>query len=82
MKILIKNFHKVVNGLKVVEVVITDIDADAEVETSIASVDNLEVSKLYKVCVLCISHSHNWKNIKKLKKVLGKLQKYQMHSPA
>ena len=82
MKILIKNFHKVVNGLKVVEVVIIDIDADAEVETSIASVDNLEVSKLYKVSVLGISHSHNWKNIKELKKVMRKLQQYQMHKPA
>jgi hypothetical protein len=59
VKILIKDLNKVVDGLQVVEIVVINIHTDAEVETSIAPVDNLEVSKLHKVRVFRITYSHN-----------------------
>ena len=59
VKIFVENFNKVVDGLQVVEIVIVDINADAEVEAGIATVDNLEVSKLDKVRMLGIPHRHN-----------------------
>jgi len=59
VKIFVENFNKVVDGLQVVQVVIVDIHADAEVKTGIATIDNLEVSKFDKVGVLSIPHRHN-----------------------
>jgi len=53
-RILIGRLH-----LEVIEIVVTDVYADAEVQTSIPSVDNLEVAKLNEVCVLCVSYSHH-----------------------
>jgi hypothetical protein len=47
-----------VYGLKIKEVIVRDIDTDAEVKAGISPVDDLKVAKLYKVCVLGIS---NWK---------------------
>ena len=61
MEIFIKNLNKVVDGLQVVEIVIIDINADAEVKAGIATVDNLEVSKLDKVGMLGIAYRHNYK---------------------
>jgi len=62
MKILIEDLNKVVYGLQVVKIVIIDVHTDAEVEAGIATVHNLEVSKLNKVGVFGISHSHNCMN--------------------
>jgi hypothetical protein len=45
-----------VNGFKVEEVIVCDVDADAEVEPSIATIDDLVVAKLHKVRVLGVSH--------------------------
>jgi len=59
VKIFIEDLDKVVDCLQVVKIVIIDVDTDAEVEAGIATVDNLEVSKLDKVCMLGISHRHN-----------------------
>ena len=49
VEVLIENLYKVVDGLQVVKVVVSDIHADTKVEASIAPVDNLEVSKLHKI---------------------------------
>lgn len=40
------HLHKVVDGLQVRQVVVVDVHADAEVEASIASVNDLEVPEL------------------------------------
>ena len=59
VKILVENLDKVVNSFEVVEVIIIDINADAEVETGVSSVDNFKVSELHEVCVFGIPHRHN-----------------------
>jgi len=46
VEVFIENFYKVMNSLKICEVVVCYIDTDAEVETSVASVDDFEVTKL------------------------------------
>jgi len=61
MKIFIQNFYEVMNGLKIKEGIIVDIDTDAEVKSGIATINNLEVSELHKVCVFGIPHSHNFR---------------------
>ena len=43
---LIQYLHKVVDGLKIAEVVVLKVKTEAEVQTSISSVDNLEVTEL------------------------------------
>lgn len=40
------DLHEVVDGLQVGQVVVGDVDADAEVEAGIAAVDDLEVAEL------------------------------------
>ena len=49
MEELIEYLYKVVNGLEVSQVVVVKVNTDAEVETSVATVDNLEITKLYKI---------------------------------
>ena len=53
MEELIEYLYKVVNGLEVSQVVVVKVNTDAEVETSVATVDNLEVTKLYKLEFVC-----------------------------
>ena len=43
---LIQYLHKVVDGLKIAEVVVLEVQTKAEVQTSVSSVDNLEVTEL------------------------------------
>lgn len=40
------DLHEVVDGLQVGQVVVGDVDADAEVEAGVAAVDDLEVAEL------------------------------------
>ena len=47
MKIFVENFNKVVNGFEVRKVVVGDVNTDAEVEASVATVDYLEIPKLH-----------------------------------
>jgi len=61
VEIFVQHLHKVVDSLKVVKVIVADVHTNAEVEASVSAVDNFEVPEFDKVCVLCISHSHNWK---------------------
>ena len=56
---LVENLNKVMNGLKIIEVIVIDVDTDAEVEPSVAPVDNLEVPELHKVCMFGISYCYN-----------------------
>jgi len=56
MEVFIQDFDKVVNGFQVSQVVVIDINTNAEVESSVSSIDNLEVSKLNKVGMLGISN--------------------------
>jgi hypothetical protein len=51
------------NYLKIVEVVVANIDTYAEVEAGVSAVDDLEVSELHKVCVLGIPHSDHCERI-------------------
>jgi hypothetical protein len=41
------HFYEVVDGLEIGQIVVVDIHADAEVEASVASVDDLEVPELW-----------------------------------
>ena len=43
---LIQDLHKVVDGLQVAEVVVLQVQTEAEVQPSVPSVDNLEVTEL------------------------------------
>jgi len=47
VKIFVENFNKVVNGFEVRKVVVGDVNTDAEVEASVATVDYLEIPKLH-----------------------------------
>jgi len=48
VEIFIENFDKVVNGFKVGEVIVSDVDADTEVQSGVTTVDDLEVTELHK----------------------------------
>lgn len=41
------HFYEVVDGLKIGQIVVVDVNADAEVEASVAPVDDLEVPELW-----------------------------------
>ena len=43
---LIQYFHKIVDSLEIAEVVVLEVQTEAEVQTSVSSVDNLEVTEL------------------------------------
>jgi len=46
MEVFVEHLHEVVNGLQIAQVVVVYVHADAEVQTRIASVDDLEVAEL------------------------------------
>jgi len=48
VEVFIENFDKVVNGLEVRQIVVSYVNTDTEVETGVATVNNLEVSKLHR----------------------------------
>ena len=48
VEIFIENLDEVVNSLEIRKVVVSDVDTDAEVEASVATIDNLEITKLHK----------------------------------
>jgi len=56
VEVFVENLDEVVNGFEVEEVVIGDVHADAEVETSVSPVDDFEIPKLHKVCMFGITH--------------------------
>ena len=60
------------NGFEVEEVVVGDVDANAEVEARVASVDDLVVAELHEVGVLGIA---NWKNTNITKESNWKVEK-------
>lgn len=55
VEIFVEDFNKVVDCFEVAQVIVVDVDADAEVEAGIATVHNFEVAELYEVCVFGIS---------------------------
>ena len=59
VKVLVEDLNKVVNGLEIIEVIVIHVDTDAEVQSSVAPVDNLKVPELHKVCMFGISYCHN-----------------------
>jgi len=46
VEIFIENLDEVVNSLEIRKVVVSDVDTDAEVEAGVATIDNLEITKL------------------------------------
>lgn len=46
MKIFIQHFHKVMNRFEIAQVVIIDVHTNAEIQTSIASIDDFKVPEL------------------------------------
>jgi len=46
VEIFVENFNKVMNGFKVREVVVSNVDTDTEVKSGVATVDYLEIPKL------------------------------------
>ena len=56
VEVFVEDLDKVVNGFEVEEVVVRDVDADAEVEAGVTSIDDFVVPKLNEVCVLGITN--------------------------
>ena len=54
MEVFVENLDKIVNGFQIKQVVVRHINTNAEVETGIASVDYLEITKFDKIRVLGI----------------------------
>lgn len=46
MEILVENFNKIVNSFEITQIVIIHVDTDAEVETSVAAINDFKVAKL------------------------------------
>lgn len=46
VEIFVEHFHKVVDRFQVGQVVVCDVDADAEIQPSVTSIDDLEITKL------------------------------------
>ena len=46
MKVLIEYFNKIVDCFQIAQVVVVDVNTDAEVQASIPAVNDLEVTKL------------------------------------
>lgn len=46
MEVLVEDFDKVVDGLQVIQIVVGDIYADAEVQAGVSSINDFEVAKL------------------------------------
>ena len=59
MEGLIEYLNKVVNGLKIIKIVVIHINTDTEIQPSVASVNNLEVPEFNKVGMFGISYCHN-----------------------
>ena len=55
VEILVENFDEVVDGLEIHEVVVAHVDADAKVESSVSSINDLEIPKLDEVGVFGVS---------------------------
>ena len=43
---LVENLDKIMNGFQISEIIIVDIDADAEVKASVTAVNDLEITEL------------------------------------
>ena len=59
MEGLIEYLNKVVNGLKIIKIVVIHINTDTEIQPSVASVNYLEVPEFNKVGMFGISYCHN-----------------------
>ena len=59
VEVLVQDLDEIVYGLQHGQVVVSNVDADAEVQTGVAAVDDLEVSELHKVSVLCVTNRHH-----------------------
>lgn len=46
MEVFIQNLHKIVNSLQITQVVIVNVNTDAEVESSIAAINDFKVAEL------------------------------------
>ena len=62
MEVFVENLDKIVNGFQIKQVVVRHINTNAEVETGIASVDYLEITKFDKIRVLGIPNCKGNKN--------------------
>lgn len=56
MEVFIEDFNKVMNGFKIEQIVVTNINANTKVKSSVSSINYLEVPKFDKVSVLCITY--------------------------
>lgn len=57
MEVFVQHLHKVVDRFQVTEIVIIHVNANAEVKTSISSVDDLKVPELWEECFLLVFSS-------------------------
>ena len=46
MEVFIKNFNEVMNGFEIYQIVVIDVDTDAEVEPRISSIHYLKIAEL------------------------------------
>ena len=56
MEVFIEDLDKVVNSFQVEQVVVGHVNANAEIETGIAPIYNLEIPKFDEICVLGIAN--------------------------
>ena len=55
VEVFVEDFDEVVDRLEIHEIIVADVDADAEIESRVPPVDDLEVSKLDEVGVFGVS---------------------------
>ena len=56
MEVFVQNLDEIMNRLQIKQVVVANIDANAEIQSGISSVNDLEIPKLDEICVLGIAN--------------------------
>lgn len=46
MEVFVQHFHEIVNGFEITQVVIVDVYTDAEIQASVAAINDFEVAEL------------------------------------
>lgn len=66
VEVFVENLHEVVNGFEITQVVIVHVDADAEVETSIATINNFEIAELKNSRLVSVFGAWMWSYLHKI----------------
>jgi len=63
VEVFIENLHEIVNGFEVEQVVVRDVNTDAEVQASVSPVYYFEIPEFYKVGMFGISNCNYGMNL-------------------